>query len=142
MKVKRLKKLIKGCWTDDTKGEKMKTRSGLTTLEQEVVITFNAKEDWAEIYTCNPSFTLYCRKLKLEETEANGFGPTFKCPKSWVKIKAKRILSPKQLANARKAVQTMHHNRRIKSNSLAPASQKDLTTETGVMGRGGVGKGA
>lgn len=107
----------------------------LSRIEQEVVITFNAEEDFAEIYTANSSFTHYCRKMKLEQIDGNGFGPTFKVPKKAIRIrlpKKRGKLSEERLKALRENIAKAVSKRRISRElDIDTSREKEVTAKGG-----------
>ena len=72
-------------------------------IEQETIIIFNEEEDFAECFTYNRKLTNHLRKLcqkrsdEVEEIRDNCVGGlTFIFPKSWVKVRASRVISEEQ----------------------------------------------
>jgi len=77
----------------------------LTRYEQEVVITFNAEEDIADIYTADP---VYIRKMdKLVEQNPEMFRK-IREEKLDGKVVAKRYEFPKRLITIRSKVKSMN----------------------------------
>ena len=75
----------------------------LSLLEQETIITYNAQEDFAEVYTCYPPMIRKLDKLAQENPEewkilrGDQIGKTYTCPKEFVKFQTrKRILTDEQ----------------------------------------------
>lgn len=88
----------------------------LTNLEKETVIVFNEADPTAEVFTYNGRMLRELAKLAgdrpddVEHVSDNGNGAsTYRVPKKWVKIRAKRILSEEE------RVQRANTMRRIKS---------------------------
>lgn len=80
--------------------------AGLTKLEQETIISFNAAENLANIYSTNPT---WMRKLEKLGGKQKGVGVEVDIPKGWLKIQKPRTLSEEtralyraQAARARK----------------------------------------
>ena len=67
----------------------------LSLLEQETIITYNAHEDFAEVYTCYPPMIRKLDKLTHENPEewkvlrADAMGKTYTCPKGLVTLRSK-----------------------------------------------------
>lgn len=67
----------------------------LSLLEQETIITYNAQEDFAEVYTCYPPMIRKLDKLTHENPEewkvlrADAMGKTYTCPKGLVSLRCK-----------------------------------------------------
>lgn len=97
-----------------TKGQVMK----LSNLERETVITFNEAENFAEVITYNSRMKRTLAGLAADrpedvqhvKTNPEG-GATYRTPKSWVKIRASRILSEAQKAASMKAMAKAHLSR-------------------------------
>lgn len=76
----------------------------LTNYEKETIITFNEAEKTAEIFTYNSKMLRSLSTLAADrpddaqriKTNADG-GETYRIPKSWVKVKAPRIMSESEL---------------------------------------------
>lgn len=83
----------------------------LSRLERETIIIFNEQEAQAEIFTYNDRLKhelsgLACARpddVQHTKTNAEG-GETYTVPKKWVKIRASRILSAKELEQRRRAL--------------------------------------
>ena len=62
-------------------------------IEQETVITYNAQEDFAEIYTCYPPMIRKLDKLAQENPDewkmlrVQSGGKTYSCPKELVSFR-------------------------------------------------------
>lgn len=71
----------------------------LSLIEQETIITYNAAEDFAEVYTCYPPMIRKLDKLAEENPEEwkilreQGNGKTYTCPKGLITLRSK---SPKR----------------------------------------------
>ena len=67
----------------------------LSLLEQETIITYNAQEDFAEVYTCYPPMIRKLDKLAQENPEewkilrGDQIGKTYTCPKSLITLRSK-----------------------------------------------------
>ncbi len=90
----------------------------LTNVERETVICFNEGEPAAEIFTYRPSLIRQLDELAEERpTEATRVkantegGVTYLVPKTWVKIRPKRILTEEQKEKARMRAQHLNQNR-------------------------------
>ena len=75
----------------------------MNLLERETIITFNEREQIAEVFTYSPRMKRELSKLaanRADETKkikTNGEGgETYTVPKKWVKIRSNRILSDEQ----------------------------------------------
>ena len=80
--------------------QKRKQIMKLSLLEQETIITYNAQEDFAEVYTCYPPMIRKLDKLAQENPEewkilrGDQIGKTYTCPKEFIKFQTrKRILT-------------------------------------------------
>lgn len=79
----------------------------LSLIEQETIITYNAQEDFAEVYTCYPPMIRKLDKLTQENPEewkvlrADAMGKTYTCPKGLVSLRSKTALK-KELTEAQK----------------------------------------
>jgi len=87
----------------------------LSREEQETIITFNEADKTAEVYTHNGRLKKQLNELDIEREEVTkissdqyGF-ETFTIPKSWIKIRAKRILSEEQKELLRKRAKSNLH---------------------------------
>ena len=64
-------------------------------IEQETVITYNAQEDFAEVYTCYPPMIRKLDKLAQKNPEewkilrGDQIGKTYTCPKSLITLRSK-----------------------------------------------------
>ena len=75
----------------------------LTRAEQETIITFNEQDKEAEVFTYNGRFLRELAELagerpaevELVRTNKAG-GSTYRIPKKWVKLRAKRIVSEEE----------------------------------------------
>ena len=83
--------------------QKRKQIMKLSLLEQETIITYNAQEDFAEVYTCYPPMIRKLDKLAQENPEewkilrGDQVGKTYTCPKEFIKFQTrKRILTDEQ----------------------------------------------
>lgn len=83
--------------------QKRKQIMKLSLLEQETIITYNAQEDFAEVYTCYPPMIRKLDKLAQENPEewkilrGDQIGKTYTCPKEFIKFQTrKRILTDEQ----------------------------------------------
>ena len=85
-------------------------------IERETIITFNEAEEWANVYTFNPS--LIRKIVAMEDREDVSF-KTYEdingveccectVPKKWVKINASRILSEEQKAALTERMKTIN----------------------------------
>ncbi len=90
----------------------------LTNLEKETIITFNEAETTAEVFTYRPSLIRQLDGLAEERpTEATRVkanaegGVTFIVPKTWVKIRPKRILTDEQREAAQARALHMRQSR-------------------------------
>ncbi len=90
----------------------------LTNVERETVICFNEGEPVAEVFTYRLSLIRQLDGLAEERpTEATRVkanaegGVTFTVPKTWVKIRPKRILTEEQKEKARMRAQHLNQNR-------------------------------
>ncbi len=105
---------------------KIKTRTsgrkehimGLTNIEKETIICFNEAGKATEVFTYRPSLIRQLDGLTEERpTEAMRVkantegGVTYTMPKTWVKIRPKRILTEEQKEKARLQAQHLHQNR-------------------------------
>ena len=70
-------------------------RTGLTKLEQETIINFNASEKEASVYSTDP---VWMKKLEKLGGKQKGLGIEINVPKSWVKVQKPRELSARQKA--------------------------------------------
>ena len=79
-------------------------------IEQETVITYNAQEDFAEIYTCYPPMIRKLDKLAQENPDewkmlrVQSGGKTYSCPKELVSFRKgsiKRTATQKEAAKSR-----------------------------------------
>lgn len=67
----------------------------LSLIEQETIITYNAAEDLAEVYTCYPPMIRKLDKLAEENPEEwkilreQGNGKTYTCPKGLITLRSK-----------------------------------------------------
>lgn len=83
----------------------------LTLSERETIIVFNEQDPLAEVSTYNGRLKhelsgLACARpddVQHTKTNAEG-GETYTVPKKWVKIRASRILSAKELEQRRRAL--------------------------------------
>ncbi len=90
----------------------------MTNLEKETIITFNEAEQTAEVFTYRPSLIRQLEGLAEErpteaarvKANAEG-GVTYIVPKTWVRIKPKRIMSEAQKEAAAKAIAKAHSMR-------------------------------
>ena len=77
----------------------------LSRLEQETIITFNAQEEKATIYSCDP---VWMRKIqKIKGSHKLSIGMEVTVPKKWVKITEPRKLSPETKAKLSARMKTM-----------------------------------
>ncbi len=90
----------------------------LTNIERETVICFNEAEQTAEVFTYRRSLIRQLDGLAEERpTEATRVkanpegGVTFTIPKTWIKIRPKRILTEEQKEKARMRAQHLNQNR-------------------------------
>ncbi len=88
---------------------------GLTNIERETVIVFNEGEPAAEIFTYRSSLIRQLDGLAEERSteamrvKANAEGGvTYTVPKTWVKIRPKRILTEEQKEIARMRAQHLN----------------------------------
>ena len=64
-------------------------------IEQETVITYNAQEDFAEVYTCYPPMIRKLDKLAQKNPEewkilrGDQIGKTYTCPKNLITLRSK-----------------------------------------------------
>ncbi len=91
---------------------------GLTNIEKETIICFNEAGKATEVFTYRPSLIRQLDGLTEERpTEAMRVkantegGVTYTMPKTWVKIRPKRILTEEQKEKARLQAQHLHQNR-------------------------------
>ncbi len=90
----------------------------LTNIERETIICFSEAEKTAEVFTYRPSLIRQLDGLTEErpteairvKANAEG-GVTYTIPKTWVKIRPKRILTEEQKEKARLQAQHLHQNR-------------------------------
>jgi len=91
---------------------------GLTREEQETIINFNNAESTANIYTCNRGLMKKLQKAKWatfissEKLDGEICSMSFEVSKTCIKIRPKRILSPKQLEASKKAIQKAQEKRK------------------------------
>jgi len=101
----------------------------LAKVEQEVVITFNAGEDTAELYTADP---VYIRKMdKLVQQNPEQF-KEIRQEKLEGKVVAKRYTLPKRFVSIRSKAKTMTMTDEQKAESaerLRASRQVDSTVE-------------
>lgn len=70
--------------------------SKMPLIEQETIITFNAEEGFAEIYSCHPSQIRKLDKLCKDNPEdwkvlrADQIGKVYTCPKELISLRSKR----------------------------------------------------
>ncbi len=90
----------------------------LTNIEKETIICFNEAEKTAEVFTYRQSLIRQLDGLTEERpTEATRVkanaegGVTYTVPKTWIKIRPKRILTEEQKEKARLQAQHLHQNR-------------------------------
>jgi len=90
----------------------------LTNIERETVIVFNEAEQAAEVFTYRRSLIRQLDELAEERpTEATRVkanaegGVTYTVPKTWVKIRPKRILTDEQREAAQVRALHMRQNR-------------------------------
>ncbi len=90
----------------------------LTNLEKETIICFNEAETTSEVFTYRPSLIRQLnglaeeRPIEATRVKANAEGGvTFTVPKTWVKIRPKRIMSEAQKEAAAKAIAKAHSMR-------------------------------
>lgn len=80
----------------------------LSRFEQETIITFNAADDTANIYSCDP---VWVRKIqKIKGSRKYSIGMEVDVPKKWIKITKPRELSPEQKAKIAKRLKTAREN--------------------------------
>ncbi len=67
----------------------------LSLLEQETIITYNAQEDFAEVYTCYPPMIRKLDELTQKNPEewkvlrGDQIGKTYTCPKNLITLRSK-----------------------------------------------------
>lgn len=84
----------------------------MSGFEREVLISFNAAEDMAEIYTADP---VWIRKMdKLRDAYPETFRETEECMKDGAVI-SKRYVFPKKLITIRSKAVTMSEEQRKKN---------------------------
>ena len=96
----------------------------LSRIEQETIITYNAAEDLAEIYSCYPPMIRKLEKLAVENPEEwkllreTPTGKTFTFPKGLITLRrkgAKRELTSKEKEAARIRGERLQKARRLRS---------------------------
>lgn len=91
----------------------------LSKIEQETIITFNALEDTANIFSCDP---VWMRKIqKIKGSKVCGVGMEVDVPKKWVKIQPTKKLSPETKAELSARMKTM------RAKQVAASSKKART---------------
>lgn len=94
----------------------------LSRQEQETVITFNAAEDTANIYSSDP---VWARKIqKMKGSRKYSVGYEVDVPKKWIKVTPTRKLSEKQLAVARANMRKINAKRNTHTASGAKKAIK------------------
>lgn len=76
----------------------------LSRYEQEVVITLNAEENTAQIYTAYPvwirKMDRLCRQypeIYKQVDEVKGISKTYECPKKYVSVRRPRTIDNKEI---------------------------------------------
>lgn len=74
----------------------------LSRVEQETIVCFNAEEENAEIYTCNPSTIRKLQQLSEEQPEyyklvkQDEISVTYSCPKNLINFRKKKVYTDEQ----------------------------------------------
>lgn len=83
--------------------------------EKETIILFNESEPIAEVYSFNNKIIKLLQEMDRKELSIQSFeegGPIRALlPKSWVKIRASRVLTPNQLQELRQRAKKMNQKK-------------------------------
>ena len=102
----------------------------LSLIEQETIITYNAQEDFAEVYSCYPptirKLDKFCQENPGEWKllRADGLGKTYTCPKNLISLRGKTKKmnwTPEQMEKLSKQGKTIQVTRRLKATDKGTA---------------------